>query len=463
MPENTNLVPVTDTTEQPAEDTTTSIETQGNKPASSAKKAAAIALLCAASALGVFCAVKGINDKNAAENSEEAGTDWEEKEEKTPSYSSGLTDSGLIDGVTMSDYLPSFNVSEINLPKASTEYSDDDLETKLKDILHSYRTLNTEYASTVADGDSIQIDFTGKVDGKEIDGGSATNYTLTVGSGEFIDGFEEQLIGHHPTETVKINVTFPDDYADSDLAGKDAIFTVKIAGIYQDPELTDEFVEENFADLDLHTTDELKAAVKQNMIRIQEGSALDDWIDSSVALSDYPSEYLEHIENLLDQQYEDRFDLLKETYDAYGLDIGYDSYKDYYAGDDDYMTTLQNNAETQIKRFVVYQTIYEDNNLLVTEDDYNYFVAQNDLTQDDISYYGKPYIMQQVIRNKVIDFVSQNANIVDDSDTKTEAVETEETAETEENVSEETVAEDDDSSDEASTIPDGISITVEKE
>lgn len=458
MNDNTNTTHKTDPSQQ-AEKTAEEIKIQTDITTSKVRKTVAIALVCAASALGVLCAAKGIHDSNGTENSEEAGTGWEEKEETTTSYSSGLTDSGLIDGLTVSDYLPSFDVTKINLPKVSTEYSDDDLETKLKDIIHSYRTLNTEYASTVKDGDSIQIDFTGMSDGKEIEGGSATNYTMTVGSGEFIDGFETQLIGHHPTETVKINVTFPNDYSDSDLAGKDATFTVKINGIYQDPEFTDEFVEQNFADLDLHTTDDLKKAVKQNMIRIQEGSALDDWIDSSVALSSYPDDYLQHIENLLDRQYKDRFDLLTETYQSYGMETGYDSYKDYYAENDDYMTTLQNNAETQVKRFIVYQTIYEDNNLLVTEDDYNYFVAQNNLTQDDISYYGKPYIMQQVIRSKVIDFVSEKANIVDDSDTKTEPVE--ETTET--TNTEETSAAEDTSSTEEDTVPDGITVSIEKE
>lgn len=88
---------------------------------------------------------------------------------------------------------------------------------------------------TVEDGDTVNIDYVGTVDGVEFDGGSTEGMgtDLVIGSGSYIDDFEEQLIGAHPGETVEVNVTFPDDYYSTDMAGKDAVFTVTINGIYE--------------------------------------------------------------------------------------------------------------------------------------------------------------------------------------------------------------------------------------
>ena len=96
-------------------------------------------------------------------------------------------------------------------------------------------TLSTDTSLTVDDGDTVNIDYVGSVDGVEFDGGSTNGQgtDLTIGSGLYIDDFEEQLIGSHPGDTVEVNVTFPDDYSSEDLQGQDALFEVTINGIYQ--------------------------------------------------------------------------------------------------------------------------------------------------------------------------------------------------------------------------------------
>ena len=96
-------------------------------------------------------------------------------------------------------------------------------------------TLSTDTSPTVEDGDTVNIDYVGSVDGVEFDGGSTNGQgtDLTIGSGLYIDDFEEQLIGSHPGDTVEVNVTFPDDYSSEDLQGQDALFEVTINGIYQ--------------------------------------------------------------------------------------------------------------------------------------------------------------------------------------------------------------------------------------
>lgn len=96
-------------------------------------------------------------------------------------------------------------------------------------------TLQTDSELTVEDGDTVNIDYVGSVDGVEFDGGSTGGLgtDLVIGSGSYIDDFEEQLIGAHPGDTVDVNVTFPEEYGVEELNGQDALFEVTINGIYE--------------------------------------------------------------------------------------------------------------------------------------------------------------------------------------------------------------------------------------
>ena len=96
-------------------------------------------------------------------------------------------------------------------------------------------TYSTETSLTVESGDTVNIDYVGTVDGVEFEGGSTDGLgtDLVIGSGSYIDGFEDQLIGAHPGDTVEVNVTFPEDYGVEDLNGKAAVFTVTVNGIYE--------------------------------------------------------------------------------------------------------------------------------------------------------------------------------------------------------------------------------------
>lgn len=96
-------------------------------------------------------------------------------------------------------------------------------------------TLATDKSLTVKDGDTVNIDYVGYIDGVAFEGGDTkgNGASLTIGSHSYIDDFEEQLIGHHPGDSVDVNVTFPENYGKDDLNGKDALFKVVINGIYK--------------------------------------------------------------------------------------------------------------------------------------------------------------------------------------------------------------------------------------
>lgn len=95
-------------------------------------------------------------------------------------------------------------------------------------------TYSTDASLTVKDGDTVNIDYVGSIDGVEFAGGNTNGAgaDLTIGSGTYIDDFEEQLIGSHPGDTVEVNVTFPENYGNEELKGKDALFVVEVNGIY---------------------------------------------------------------------------------------------------------------------------------------------------------------------------------------------------------------------------------------
>lgn len=110
-----------------------------------------------------------------------------------------------------------------------------DTTSESDDTVQESAALSTDTSLTVADGDTVNIDYTGTIDGEVFSGGSTdgTGTDLVIGSGSYIDDFEEQLIGAHPGDEVTVEVTFPDDYNSQDLQGKDAVFSVTINGIYQ--------------------------------------------------------------------------------------------------------------------------------------------------------------------------------------------------------------------------------------
>ena len=119
-----------------------------------------------------------------------------------------------------------------------TSSEDVDSETVSQENDTASAGLSTDTSLTIADGDTVNIDYVGTIDGVEFDGGSTDGQgtDLVIGSGSYIDDFEEQLIGAHPGDTVDVNVTFPEDYGVEDLNGQDALFEVTINGIYQDSE-----------------------------------------------------------------------------------------------------------------------------------------------------------------------------------------------------------------------------------
>jgi trigger factor len=146
--------------------------------------------------------------------------------------------------------------------------SDEEIEKRIKDIAESQAPLSDiKRNRKMKDGDTAVIDFEGFVDGEAFEGGKGENFELTLGSGQFIPGFEDQLIGVKRDEEVEINVTFPENYGGKDLAGKDAMFKVKVNGIKVRDEVTidDDLAKKLLQGKEDATVEELKNEVKLQM------------------------------------------------------------------------------------------------------------------------------------------------------------------------------------------------------
>ena len=145
------------------------------------------------------------------------------------------------------------------------EVTDKEVEERIKEIAENQAPLvDIKRNRKMKEGDTAVIDFEGFIDGEAFEGGAAENFELKLGSGQFIPGFEDQLIGVKRDEEVTINVTFPENYGSDTLAGKDAEFKVKVNGVKvkEDVEINDELAQKLLQKEDA-TLDELKAEVKK--------------------------------------------------------------------------------------------------------------------------------------------------------------------------------------------------------
>ena len=165
--------------------------------------------------------------------------------------------------VTLGDY------KGIEVEKKEAEVSEDEISAEIDRVRESNARMITIDDRVTQDGDTVVIDFDGYVDGEQIEGGKAEDYTLVLGSHSFIDNFEDQLVGKNIGDDVEVNVTFPEQYQAEELQGKPALFKVKIKEIKvkELPELDDDFAQD-VSECD--TLDAYKEEVKSKLVKTKE-------------------------------------------------------------------------------------------------------------------------------------------------------------------------------------------------
>lgn len=199
-------------------------------------------------------------------------------------------------------------VEEVSKPG---EITDEEVESTIQSNLELNATTTEVTDRAVESGDTATIDFVGKIDGKEFEGGSSTDYALVIGSGTFIDGFEDSIIGHEIGDTFDWNGAFPEDYMNADYAGKDVVFTITVKSISKQeiPELNDEFVKS--VSEKSKTVEEYKAEIKKQLEEEAETNYQDtlsqevwDKVLENTEVKKYPKDEMEEMTSALREQYE---------------------------------------------------------------------------------------------------------------------------------------------------------------
>ena len=249
-----------------------------------------------------------------------------------------------------------------------TEADDEDVANELTNMLDRNSRLVTVEDRAAEMGDTAEIDFEGFVDGVAFDGGKGENYPLELGSGSFIPGFEEQVAGHKTEEAFDVNVTFPEEYQAENLAGKDAVFKVKIHEIKtkEVPALDDEFAKD-VSEFD--TLDELKADLKK---QLSEKKAEDARRDLENQLLEQAIDGMEA--EIPEVMFSKRADEMINDYayrlQAQGIDL--QTYLQYMGQDmDAFRATFKDGVEKQVKASLVLEAIVAAEKLEATEDEIN--------------------------------------------------------------------------------------------
>ena len=275
-----------------------------------------------------------------------------------------LTSDGKIDGADMKNVLTLADYANISIPAeevaATAEEVDDDIDATLE----SHKELSTDASLEIADGDEVNIDFVGTVDGVEFEGGNSNGagYDLTIGSGLFVDDFEQQLIGHKPGEELTVEVTFPEDY-NEELGGKDASFAVTVNGINIKPELTDEFVAENLSEEGVSTAAEYRASVENKFYEQHLQEYVTNYIMDNSTVNSYPSAYLKATKAVT--KYNDEYMMQYFNQMGAGYENVWETQGEEINDELSYEKDLTERAKEAVKSALVYQAIYEDAGLSI--------------------------------------------------------------------------------------------------
>lgn len=330
-------------------------------------------------------------------------------------YSDGFDENGYLKGVTAADYvtLPE-DYADITIDAALGEVTDEDVSEYINsNILSSFATTEQITDRAAAMDDTVNIDYVGTIDGVEFSGGSAKGYELELGSGTFIDNFEDQIANHTPGETFEVNVTFPEDYGSTDLAGKAAVFTTTLNYIVGDtitPELTDAWVQENLSET-MGFTDVagLNSFVSQQIaFNNQYTDVFTALRDKATFAEELPESTTEYFRNVLLYglySYAQNYGTTMTTIVASGmLGSGYSTVEDFVADMEDSITS-------QTQQVLLLQAVAEKEGLKCDTDTLNTeFVNQYGIKDPTnfVQVYGENYVKCQLLDSIVMQNLINN-------------------------------------------------------
>lgn len=383
-----------------------------------------ILMLLLAAVISTSAAACGDSGQGDAQEENTKADDKKDGDEKTEGGQAGGAQADQIsykieDCVKLGDY------TALKIPIANSyEVTKAQIEDAAQQIAESKPVYKDTDKDTVEDGDIVNIDYEGKKDGAAFQGGTAKGHNLTIGSHDFIDGFEDGLIGSKVGDTVDLNLTFPENYGNTDLAGAAVVFTVKVNKIVEvdkdaKVELNDEFVQSNF---NCQTVEEYKKQVKESLEMQNETSKQ---TDTRQAVVDKLQEICEVTmpEGMLEARVAD-YIVQFTNQNCSGTTLG-DYLSSYYNGmtEDDFKSEINTEMEKNLKTELILEAIAQKEGMKLEEDAFREYVQQqmsaygystaddfykaNGVTKES----GEKYQRKVCLCNQALDMVIENAKI----------------------------------------------------
>ena len=336
-----------------------------------------------------------------------------------------------LDFITLGDY------KGLTAEVDPIEITDEDIDERInQEIRNSEEASETLTEGTVEEGDIANIDFTGKKDGVAFDGGTAEGYDLEIGSGSFIDGFEDGLIGVAIGDTVDLNLTFPEQYGNADLAGQDVVFTVKVNSVSRAKELDDELAS-LLSDGEAATVDEyreyIKGILEEEALENRKAQVEADLLGQaaeSITVDSYPQDLVDFEINQLKDYYQYYATI-------YGMDLGTLLSSMLGITEEEFPEQAAEMVKENIRQEFCIDAIAETESLLPEGEE---LTAAYDELAEKIGYedgatlvdeYGEAVVKYTIAHDLVMDFLYDNANIIETTpESEAESAESEAESET---------------------------------
>ena len=315
-------------------------------------------------------------------------------------YSAGLDENGYWSGVKALDHvkLPE-DAAAIPVPKAEVQPTSEEIQAEIDNLLRMNAATTQVTNRAAANGDTVNIDYTGTVDGVAFNGGAAAGYDLTLGSGSFIDGFEDQVVGHTPGETFDVKVTFPDGYGDTTdaegntmtLSNQKAVFSITLNYISETvlPTLNDEWVDASFgATDDIHTVADLEALCSELLTDANIKDYVMDYLMKNSEFKALPEVITDYQVNQCLNYYN-----TMAKYYGYGLE---DFVKETagYENADALLASMDANLERYSQEALLYQAVAESLSIAPTQEQLDRYASYNEV-------YGENYCRMVALMDAV--------------------------------------------------------------
>ncbi len=343
------------------------------------------------------------------------------------------------------DVMPEFDLPKykgVEVLKPNYEATEEEVNNAVNEVLKAHSTTEVKTEQVIEKNNIAKFDFVGSVDGIEFQGGSAKDYELEIGSGQFIPGFEDQMIGMKAGEEKDLNVTFPDNYGQKDLAGKKAVFKVTVHEVKEQklPELNDEFIAS--LNIESKTVAEFTAAKKAEIVDKKKTSEKDKEVDSIINTIldttevEVPQSMVDERYNQMRSQYENQAKMYNIPFETFLSFMG--------ATVEQFEDVTKKEAYKNAKFNVVMSKIIEVEHIEPTKEEIEKRAEQDiessKLTKEQLMQQNVGKYYNELVYTKLIDMLVSNAKEVE---TLTEAPKAEAKSETKtaEDLSKKTVAE----------------------